>query len=132
MANQGWQARDAWTGAGLLALFLLTRIFWLRELPDSSFYWEEAYRWVSMQEIVAGPVRPLLDYQADHYQGGSLAAILLARGIVRPATDIDGLHHSLIRSGAACLFGETPAPSVVRDEAADVAARVRTLLGFAD
>jgi mitochondrial fission protein ELM1 len=61
-----------------------------------------------------------------------LAAILLARGIVRPATDIDGLHHSLIRSGAACLFGDTPAPSVVRDEAADVAARVRTLLGFAD
>jgi hypothetical protein len=78
VADQGWQARDAWTGAGLLALFLVTRIFWLHELPDSSFYWEEAYRWVAMQEIVAGPVRPLLDYQADHYQGGSLAAILLA------------------------------------------------------
>ena len=53
----------------------------MSQLPDSSLYWEEAYRWVAMQEIASGPVRPLLDYQADHYQGGSLAVILLATAL---------------------------------------------------
>ena len=61
-----------------------------------------------------------------------LAARLLASGIVRPAPDIDRLHRSLIESGAACRFGETPAPSEVRDEAAEVAGRVRALLGLAN
>ena len=51
---------------------------------------------------------------------------------MRPAPDIDRLHHSLIESGAACRFGETPTPSEVRDEVADVAGRVRALLGIAD
>lgn len=73
-----WKSRDGWAASGLLALFLLTRWWWLHDLPGSAFYWEETYRWVAMQEIASGPVRPLLDYQADHYQGGSLVTILLA------------------------------------------------------
>jgi len=72
--------RDAWTLAVLLVVFLASRILWIQLQPESVSYWEEDYRWASAMEILAGPIQPLLDYQADHYQGGSLVVIALLVG----------------------------------------------------
>jgi len=70
-------ARDlAWL-VGLVGLFLLSRLAWIAWRPETASYWEEAYRWVAASELLGTPVQPFLDYQADHYQGGSLVMILL-------------------------------------------------------
>jgi arylsulfatase len=61
----------------LVAAFVASRLLWVILSPETASYWEELYRWVAVQEILDGPVQPLLDYQADPYQGGSLLMILL-------------------------------------------------------
>lgn len=61
----------------LVAAFVVTRGVWLAASPATAVYWEEAYRWMVAHELLTGPVQPLLDYQADHYQGGSLAVSVL-------------------------------------------------------
>jgi hypothetical protein len=71
-------ARDGWILSGLLAAFVTSRLLWLDWNLPSSIYWEESYRWAAAKEILTAPVIPILDYQADHYQGGSLVMILLA------------------------------------------------------
>jgi hypothetical protein len=76
-AGWQWEARDAWALGALLSLFLASRLVWLLWNPESVHYWEEYYRWTAAWELLNGPVQPLLDYQADHYQGGSLVAVLL-------------------------------------------------------
>lgn len=76
-----WGRPDTVAILAVLMLFLCSRWIWLHDLPPSASYWEESYRWIAMQQLIDGPTRPLADYQADHYQGGSLVAILLARVI---------------------------------------------------
>ncbi len=73
-----WDRRDTAILAAFLACFIASRIFWLATSPGSSQYWEEGYRWLATEEIAGGGALPLLDYQADHYQGGSLLVIVLA------------------------------------------------------
>ncbi len=69
--------RDArWLGALALA-FLGTRLAWLVANAGSAAYWEESQRWMVAHEILNGLRQPLLSYQADHYQGGTLAISLL-------------------------------------------------------
>lgn len=64
----------------LLTVFLLTRILWIEGNFAATVYWEEDFRWVAVHEILSGPLRGTLDYQADHYQGGSLLLTLMAAG----------------------------------------------------
>ncbi|MDH3211946.1 MAG: glycosyltransferase family 39 protein [Myxococcales bacterium] len=73
-------SRDAWILALLVVAFALSRIVWLAVNPESAEYWEESYRWMAAHEILTGSIEPLLDYQADHYQGGSLVMIGLVMG----------------------------------------------------
>jgi arylsulfatase len=70
-----WDRHDTVLAAGLLTLFVASRLLWLWAYPESSQYWEEGYRWLAAEEIAAGGSLPWLDYQADHYQGGSLVVI---------------------------------------------------------
>lgn len=70
--------RDAWTLLGIVLAFVSTRLLWLALNPGSAVYWEESYRMVAAQELLGNPALSLLEYQADHYQGGSLVAIALA------------------------------------------------------
>jgi hypothetical protein len=65
------------TLAGLLALAALRLVLIHTSLPDV-LYWEEPYRLTIARELLDGPHLPLVEYQADHYQGGSLAVGLLA------------------------------------------------------
>jgi Dolichyl-phosphate-mannose-protein mannosyltransferase len=58
-------------------VFLVSRLVWLAENPLSVGYFEESYRWVAAHEIFSSPAWPFLEYQADHYQGGSLVMIVL-------------------------------------------------------
>ncbi|MBI5504728.1 MAG: glycosyltransferase family 39 protein [Deltaproteobacteria bacterium] len=69
--------------------FVATRVLWLVTAMRSTFYWEESYRWIAANELLHHPFHSLLVYQADHYQGGTLAMILLATGVMK-------------------LFGQTP------------------------
>jgi hypothetical protein len=64
----------------LALVFAGSRLAWLWWNPGSTAYWEESYRLIAAREILEGAAQPLLDYQADHYQGGSLVIILLASG----------------------------------------------------
>ncbi len=77
-ADARWSRSDLAVLLAIVVAFLLTRLFWLAARPDTGSYWEETYRWIAAYEILNDPTRPLLDYQADHYQGGSLLMILLA------------------------------------------------------
>jgi hypothetical protein len=70
-------SHDLWIVLLLIGLFVGSRILWLLLNPFSAGYFEEAYRWVATQEFLNKPVLPFLEYQADHYQGGSLVMILL-------------------------------------------------------
>jgi hypothetical protein len=70
-------ARDGWILLLLLGAFVISRLVWLWLNPLSSGYWEESYRWVVAHELLTRPVQPFLEYQADHYQGGSLVMSLL-------------------------------------------------------
>lgn len=76
----GLDRRDAWTLGTLLVLFWVSRIAWIEGNLPAAVYWEEDFRWVALHEILGGPLRPIFDYQADHYQGGSLVLTLLAAG----------------------------------------------------
>jgi len=70
-------ARDAWLLTLLVVAFVSSRLVWLWLNPVSSGYWEESYRWVVAHELLTRPALPFLEYQADHYQGGSLVMSLL-------------------------------------------------------
>jgi hypothetical protein len=61
-----------------LSVFLVSRWLWIVANPQSSAYWEEAYRWVAVESLAGGAGLPFSEYQADHYQGGSLVVIGLA------------------------------------------------------
>lgn len=76
-----WTRTDSFAVFALLLTFLFSRWIWLHDLPASAFYFEEAYRWIAVQELVNESPVSASDLQADHYQGGSLVAILLARAI---------------------------------------------------
>jgi arylsulfatase A-like enzyme len=73
-----WDRSDAAMGLALVAAFVATRLLWIALDPLSTQYWEEGYRWLAVEEISGGAALPLLDYQADHYQGGSLVLIGLS------------------------------------------------------
>jgi len=75
------RAAQALTLAGLLALVVL-RLLLVHHRLDETLYWEEPYRLTIATEILSGPRLPLVEYQADHYQGGSLAVGLLAVPLV--------------------------------------------------
>jgi 4-amino-4-deoxy-L-arabinose transferase-like glycosyltransferase len=75
--------RDGWLLGLIVVLFVASRLLWVDSYLDSSLYWEESYRWISALELMDGPTQPLLDYQADHYQGGSLVMTLLALPLLR-------------------------------------------------
>ncbi|MCP5043801.1 MAG: sulfatase-like hydrolase/transferase, partial [bacterium] len=76
--HERWKWVDSTILLALVLVFLASRLFWLGAYPGSSQYWEEAYRWVAIEEIMSGAQLPLADFQADHYQGGSLVVIGLA------------------------------------------------------
>jgi 4-amino-4-deoxy-L-arabinose transferase-like glycosyltransferase len=65
------------TVAGLVTLVALRLVLIHASLPDI-LYWEEPYRLTIAREVLNGPHLPLAEYQADHYQGGSLVVGLLA------------------------------------------------------
>jgi hypothetical protein len=77
------ESRDAGIIASFAAAFVASRLAWVYLNLDTSLYWEESYRWISALELLNGPVQPSLDYQADHYQGGSLVMILLSLPLLR-------------------------------------------------
>lgn len=56
-------------------LFASTRVLWVVLRPRTAAYWEESYRYVAAIELASQPVHSFMDYQADHYQGGSLVFI---------------------------------------------------------
>jgi arylsulfatase len=101
-ASGRWDRADSALCAGLLLAFVATRVLWLRLAPASSHYWEEGYRWIAVDAIVSGAPVPLLDWQADHYQGSSLVVIALAAGLaalgVAPLAALKAV--SLVFSGA--------------------------------
>jgi hypothetical protein len=84
-----WDRRDTAICLLLLAAFLGSRGPWILAHPMSSSYWEEAYRWVAIEELAGGAARSFLDYQADHYQGGSLVVIGL--GVLLRLVGLDAL-----------------------------------------
>jgi hypothetical protein len=65
-----------------LATFAGLRVLVVHQSLSRVVYWEEAYRLVVANEMLAGPRWPIWEYQADHYQGGSLVVALLATPIV--------------------------------------------------
>jgi len=73
----GLDLSDAWILLLLVSLFVVSRLIWLWLNPFSASYFEESYRWVTAHELLNKPALTFLDYQADHYQGGSLVMILL-------------------------------------------------------
>lgn len=73
----GIDLSDVWILLLLISLFVVSRLIWLWLNPFSAGYFEENYRWVAAHELLSKPALTFLDYQADHYQGGSLVMILL-------------------------------------------------------
>jgi arylsulfatase A-like enzyme len=73
-----WDRFDTASCVALVLAYVSSRILWIIGHPRSSQYWEEGYRWLASREIAAGAPWPLLDWQADHYQGSSLVVIGLA------------------------------------------------------
>jgi len=73
-----FNARDAWALAFFLGALWILRLSWLWHSAASAGYWEESYRWTVAHELLTRPAQPLLEYQADHYQGGSLVMSLLS------------------------------------------------------
>ncbi len=77
-----WTLQDTCVCLTLLAIFLASRFLWIATSPESSSYWEEAYRWAAVEQLgTAGANVPLSEYQADQYQGGSLVVIVLAAAL---------------------------------------------------
>ena len=81
-------ARDVGWGVAWLALFLITRVLWIALRPDTASYWEESYRWMAASDWLGAPDASLSDRQADHYQGGSLVVIALARPVLALAPSL--------------------------------------------
>jgi arylsulfatase A-like enzyme len=77
-----WGRLDSALCVALLSCFVGSRLVWIIGNPESSQYWEEAYRWLAAEQLAAGAPRALLDYPADHYQGGSLVVSGLAAALV--------------------------------------------------
>jgi hypothetical protein len=75
--HQPWRRSDAWSLGLLAASFLASRLIWLAANPSSTGYWEESYRWLVAHDLLHAPQLPFLEYQADHYQGGSLVMAVL-------------------------------------------------------
>jgi hypothetical protein len=76
--SNGWDRFDTATCVALASAYVGSRTLWIVSNPRSTQYWEEGYRWLASREIAAGAPWPLLDWQADHYQGSSLVVIGLA------------------------------------------------------
>lgn len=76
-----WSFQDTRVCLTLLALFLVSRCLWISTNPESSGYWEEAYRWVAVEQLSTGAKLTLSEYQADQYQGGSLVVIVMAAAL---------------------------------------------------
>ena len=72
----GLDLSDVWILLLLVSLFVVSRLIWLWFNPLSAGYFEDNYRWIAAHELLSKPVLTFLDYQADHYQGGSLVMIL--------------------------------------------------------
>ncbi len=64
--------------AGLCLLFLAVRLTVLLSAGSYAFEVEELYRGAIAKEMITGLKMPLLNYQADHYSGGSLVIGALA------------------------------------------------------
>ena len=90
---------------GLLVLaYVLTRVAWVLLEPNTTLYWEEDHRWASAEELLSGVGRPLLDYQADHYQGGSLVLVLMVTALFGAfGPSLLGLKLAAVGFGAATL-----------------------------
>ena len=76
-------SRRAWGAvalAGIVALVLL-RLVLIHASSGDVYYWEEVHRLVAARELAIGAPWPLVEYQADHYQGGSLVVAMLAAPI---------------------------------------------------
>ncbi len=76
-----WSLLDTGVCLALLTVFLVSRCLWITTNPESSTYWEEAYRWVAVEQLSTDAKLPLSEYQADQYQGGSLIVIALAAAL---------------------------------------------------
>lgn len=61
-----------------LATLVALRLLLIHYDMGRILYFEEPYRLLIATEIADGPKLPIAEYQADHYQGGSLAVGLLA------------------------------------------------------
>ena len=64
-------------------VFGLSRFVWAYGNISAATYWEEEYRWAAASELLVGPIHSLSEYQADHYQGGSLVMILLVTALFK-------------------------------------------------
>ncbi len=60
------------------AAFLALRLLLIHTSAADVLYWEEPYRLVAASEMLDGSTWAITDYQADHYQGGSLVVAMLA------------------------------------------------------
>jgi 4-amino-4-deoxy-L-arabinose transferase-like glycosyltransferase len=103
-----WARRDSVACAAIVVAFAASRLLWIACAPLSSQYWEEGYRWLALEEIVAGAPLPLLDFQADHYQGGSLVMIGLGLALaslgVAPFVALKAVAVSFGSATCAALF----------------------------
>lgn len=93
--------------AGLAGAFVASRVLWVVTLPRSAAYWEESYRYVAALELASHPVHPFMDYQADHYQGGSLVMIGILGALFRllpPSFVLLKLAAILFSAGIAVLI----------------------------
>ncbi len=70
--NQIVKAKSGWVLGILVGLFILLRLTVLLSGGLHAFEDEELYRGTIGREVINGLKMPLLDYQADHYSGGSL------------------------------------------------------------
>jgi hypothetical protein len=62
----------------MAGLFCLLRLTTLLTSIESTIWWEELHRGTIAKELLTGLKVPFFDYQADSYDGGSLAVGLLA------------------------------------------------------
>lgn len=80
--RRAMEARDRLALAGLVALLVGTRLVWLVYNPESAAYWEEAQRWMTARQLLGGAVLPWIEFQADHYQGGSLVVAAVCAALL--------------------------------------------------
>ncbi len=83
MQGQRWGRLDALGCVALVVAFLASRALWLAAAPLSTQYWEEGQRLTTAAHLAAGAPLPLLEAQADHYQGGSLVVIGMTAALAR-------------------------------------------------